>query len=120
MEEHVTVSLANNTSVNAPLTLMATTAISVCSNNITAKYAGSLFWRARVINALLMICTDINPCDYNPCLNGGTCNRLSYDDYSCQCTVDYNGENCDHCEYFTRVPVNAIAELNAPPPVLLK
>ena len=35
-----------------------------------------------------------NPCFSNPCLNGGKCTQVG-DSYSCACTEDYQGRNCD-------------------------
>ena len=38
--------------------------------------------------------TNINDCSPTICLNGGTCNDL-VNDYSCNCTSDWMGKNCD-------------------------
>ena len=41
--------------------------------------------------------TSINPCDSNPCLNGGQCVNSQVDNvlgYTCQCATDYYGVNC--------------------------
>ena len=35
-----------------------------------------------------------DPCFSNPCLNGGTCTQVG-DSYSCACTEEYQGRNCD-------------------------
>ena len=35
-----------------------------------------------------------DPCFSNPCLNGGTCTQVG-DSYSCACTEEYQGTNCD-------------------------
>lgn len=40
-------------------------------------------------------CTlDKDPCRVNPCLNGGTCAKLSYDTHRCTCTDQFTGTNC--------------------------
>ena len=37
---------------------------------------------------------DINECDPNPCLNGGTCVD-SIGSYTCQCVSGFGGDDCD-------------------------
>ena len=43
---------------------------------------------------------DINECDSNPCLNGGTC-MDEVDKHSCKCKPGYKGENCEIGKLFT-------------------
>ena len=35
------------------------------------------------------------PCDASPCLNGGTCDNLAMEEYSCKCPQGYEGANCE-------------------------
>ena len=35
-----------------------------------------------------------NPCNPNPCLNGGVCSLVTALTYSCQCQANYYGTNC--------------------------
>ncbi|XP_054717746.1 neurogenic locus notch homolog protein 1-like [Uloborus diversus] len=35
------------------------------------------------------------PCFPNPCMNGGTCQKESEDEYRCHCKVGYEGSKCD-------------------------
>ena len=38
----------------------------------------------------------MDPCEQNPCENGGTCQRIEMcEDYTCLCTEDYTGQNCE-------------------------
>ena len=37
--------------------------------------------------------SDINECDNNPCLNGGSCNN-AVGGYGCACVAGFQGENC--------------------------
>jgi hypothetical protein len=39
---------------------------------------------------------DINECDPTPCLNAGACTDHGYNNFSCECAPDYNGELCQH------------------------
>ena len=36
-----------------------------------------------------------NPCETNPCLNGGSCTKIDFISYECCCTEDYYGEHCE-------------------------
>ena len=36
---------------------------------------------------------DINECDAEPCMNGGTCTDL-INDYQCECSEGFWGKNC--------------------------
>ena len=38
--------------------------------------------------------SEINLCDSGPCLNGGVCNSAP-GTYSCDCAVDFTGNNCE-------------------------
>ena len=38
--------------------------------------------------------TDVNECDNNPCKNDAACTN-SDGDYMCNCTIGYEGKNCD-------------------------
>ncbi|XP_071945103.1 uncharacterized protein [Antedon mediterranea] len=45
-------------------------------------------------------CQVFEPCSSSPCNNGGTCNSFSVEqqealEFVCECTKDYEGENCD-------------------------
>ena len=35
------------------------------------------------------------PCESTPCLNGGTCDNLAMEEYSCKCPQGYEGANCE-------------------------
>ena len=37
---------------------------------------------------------DLDECQPNPCLNGGTCTD-DLNDYKCNCTEEWEGKNCD-------------------------
>lgn len=42
---------------------------------------------------------DKNECENNPCKNGGTCtNKIG--GYSCTCTAEWTGTNCEQGEHF--------------------
>ena len=53
---------------------------------------------------------EIDECDPNPCLNGGTCTDL-FADYECACIDGYIGDNCEiePCEPPSCVPYTPIA-----------
>ena len=38
--------------------------------------------------------TKIDPCNEEPCENNATCERLSFNEYHCNCTPEYKGDNC--------------------------
>lgn len=38
---------------------------------------------------------DLDECESNPCLNGGTCVNRS-NSYFCECVSDFSGENCQN------------------------
>ena len=39
----------------------------------------------------------VNPCDSGPCQNGGTCTATN-DGYTCQCTDEFTGDQCEQCK----------------------
>lgn len=41
----------------------------------------------------ILLCSEIDECASNPCLNNGTCVNL-INGYSCSCTDEYNGTTC--------------------------
>ena len=46
--------------------------------------------------------TDIgNPCSANPCINGGSCQRLGSQGYFCACPSSCTGYNCSTCRKTT-------------------
>ena len=45
-----------------------------------------------------MYSLDINECESDPCMNGGTCiNHLNQ--FECDCTPGYTGDTCETGEY---------------------
>jgi len=46
-------------------------------------------------------CEGINHCDSSPCINGGVCKKED-NSYSCVCTEDYRGTNCEIDQYITQ------------------
>jgi len=40
----------------------------------------------------------VNPCDDEPCMNGGTC-HVDGLSFKCQCTSRYSGLTCDTCMF---------------------
>jgi len=49
--------------------------------------------------------TTIDKCKYFDCLNGGTCYTGYYGDAKCNCTDDYNGDNCQGNYFFFKAPI---------------
>ena len=49
-----------------------------------------------MINKIEILSENIDVCDLNPCLNGGTCvHGINYTTtYICKCDVGYVGQNC--------------------------
>ena len=44
---------------------------------------------------IVLSVTLANPCDSQPCLNGGTCeNDIAKNDYRCSCKGKFTGKNC--------------------------
>ncbi|XP_020615704.1 versican core protein-like [Orbicella faveolata] len=37
----------------------------------------------------------VSPCAIAPCKNGGTCQPIAGDDFTCQCTEGFYGDNCE-------------------------
>ena len=54
----------------------------------------------KVIERNIFDSLDINDCDPNPCQNGGECID-EVNDYTCECTSDWTGENCELSMTFT-------------------
>lgn len=46
--------------------------------------------------------TDIDDCDPNPCLNGGTCTDRGANDFFCTCAAGYEGGTCQELVCSTR------------------
>lgn len=42
----------------------------------------------------MMVTIGNDPCDANPCLNGGTCTPINTQNYTCACSNDYSGPTC--------------------------
>lgn len=40
-----------------------------------------------------------NSCDSNPCQNGGTCNLVTLNNYTCSCTTGYRGKLLNYDQY---------------------
>ncbi|XP_078349853.1 uncharacterized protein LOC144634690 [Oculina patagonica] len=38
---------------------------------------------------------EFDPCDSSPCLQGGTCTKLTSDDFKCDCPTGFKGKRCD-------------------------
>lgn len=110
MAVHARVNHGKPTSVHALLTIVGRTVTNVSAPQpltvIIARY--SQFWDKQKLQRVsrciliadhhLFMYVDINPCEPSPCLHGGTCIRQSNNDYTCQCTVDFKGPNCNHCK----------------------
>lgn len=46
----------------------------------------------------------VSPCAIVPCKNGGTCQPIAGDDFTCQCTEGFYGDNCEKGKYMvTRI-----------------
>lgn len=44
----------------------------------------------------LLLSSDLNYCtNHKPCKNGGTCTNTGQGSYTCECTANYTGKNCD-------------------------
>ena len=43
----------------------------------------------------VMCFSDIDDCDTNPCLNGGTC-QDEVNGYTCNCVAGFNGATCNN------------------------
>lgn len=54
-------------------------------------------WSQIYHNRLLIYITDIDECNSDPCLHNGTCIDL-INTYSCQCTNNSRGDNCEICK----------------------
>ena len=37
-------------------------------------------------------------CIYQPCMNGGKCNSVAYNSFTCSCPTFYSGSNCQKCK----------------------
>ncbi|XP_076013062.1 zonadhesin, like [Genypterus blacodes] len=46
-------------------------------------------------------CYRVSPCLSSPCENGGTCLAVTNNTYSCQCTDDFEGKNCEMEKHVT-------------------
>ena len=47
-----------------------------------------------LIDMCLFLCTEVDHCYNNPCLNNGTCTN-SVDSYYCSCFAGFTGQNCE-------------------------
>jgi len=50
---------------------------------------------------IFYIADALHPCEYGPCLYGGTCITLEEYTFECICTPGYEGEICDVSKYLT-------------------
>lgn len=59
----------------------------------------SLLIISRCVCECLLVFSDVNECEKNPCKNGGSCTDLQAN-YTCQCPGEYMGRNCQYskCE----------------------
>lgn len=73
------------------------------SNNKNLAWHSPLFWFSILAHGLKSVfgsnlwtccCVELDPCELNPCLNGGSC-YISGFHYSCQCVAGYQGFNCE-------------------------
>lgn len=39
--------------------------------------------------------SDVNECDSNPCMNGGTCTQGEPGSYICRCPRGFSGDSCE-------------------------
>ena len=44
-------------------------------------------------------CPDVDNCDPNPCKNSGVCTNAAGNTYSCACTSDWDGQDCNISAY---------------------
>ena len=44
-------------------------------------------------HAMFILFTDVDECELQPCMNGGTCNNVN-GDYECRCSDGWTGKNC--------------------------
>ncbi|KAK2155790.1 hypothetical protein LSH36_231g02038 [Paralvinella palmiformis] len=63
------------------------------------------------------VCNNItcpqDPCSSMPCLNGGTCNRITDFDYQCICPDGFDGDNCSAINTVTVGVVSAVGGVTA-------
>ena len=48
---------------------------------------------------MISCCSAAGPCAKKPCQNGGICTEMGNNSRSCQCAVEYSGENCEKSTY---------------------
>lgn len=69
-------------------------------NNCSVPFVCVDIWRAFECRCPLGLspldgtCVDIEDCENNPCLNGGTC-REAFRGYNCTCPKNFYGQNCE-------------------------
>ena len=64
------------------------------SYECTQNYSENLYQTSTPMNSFSVELDGPDPCESEPCQNGGTCERL-VDDYRCLCDEGYVGNHCE-------------------------